>query len=320
MAKKQRIIYSIEEGARYNICYERENSYDYTKISQIYFGCRRPQVGDTISYTKTPDRLLLSLVLNDELLFERSAEEAKIIADRPYERAAYNIVKTIAKAEDCYHVCSTTGTGFAIFFEDLGDIVPKAGDHVILFLKNGSSVVGIEFNSKLLFLRTKEEQEQMNQQFADGQSKEDGKSKIDIRFDSMPRLLQHRIMMFRKYSNDFKYTEEYYEGRAMTTAFAIFSKIKSKEEMQKFELMCRREQVQLVPELKQENIKGDLFAFAFLFASLLADDALIMDIDNPSKEELLKAKTMSLPNVQAPISGHICFPRAEFISKYVESL
>ena len=118
---------------------------------------------------------------------------------------------------------------------------------------------------------------------------------------------------------NFRYEQEYYEGGVMLAGWEVYQFCKSKEKVAEFRNMDFKEQIKSVPTIESVD-SCHSYNCALIYAKLLAEDAEHMDLTNPKHEDLVNSGAMMLPNALAPLRGHICYPRKEYIEKYVKTL
>ena len=219
-----------------------------------------------------------------------------------------------------------TNEGVSFFVENkyLNGKEIKPGDEVTVY-SMCSIVIGIDLNGEHLYMKTDEqlEQERLERVARAEQEKkrrfEKNKARQDERLSKLPKLLQHKLLMYRKFDVNFRYEQEDYEGDVMLAGWAVCRFCKTQEEVTKFCNLDFAKQVTKVPEIGTVD-SSNSYACALLYAQVLAKDAEHMDVNNPKHEDLIASVTMMLPNALAPIVGHSCYPRREYIEKYVKSL
>lgn len=235
------------------------------------------------------------------------------------------IVSTVEKKENGCWVECTEGECFFVESKYLNGKEIKPGDVVTIYCICLSMIIGIDLNGERLFLKTEEQLEQERLErlaIAEQREKErfeKNKAHQDEIFSMLPKLLQHKLLMYRKFDVNFRYKQEDYEGGIMLAAWAVYKFCKSKEKITEFRNLDFEEQVKNVPEIEDVD-SWNSYSFALVYATMLAEDAEHMDLNNPKHEDLIASATMMLPNALAPIIGHICYPRKEYIEKYLKSL
>ena len=236
------------------------------------------------------------------------------------------VVDKVTKSETGYNVVSANGTGFSVPYAALKGKAVNKGDVFTLYCCCGSMIVVMDLNGEELCLEAgKDEQEQKAeraQQDLEAQAKfEERKANLDARFDALPKLLQHRLAMFRMFDNTFRRDEEDYESSSMLAGYGIFLACKNQQEIEAFgsDTLSYNERVNRVPALAAIETFNQM-DFAVRFALELWQDAQTMDLENPQKGQLLSSCVMNLANAMSPLSGCRCTPRKECIAKYVLTL
>ena len=143
---------------------------------------------------------------------------------------------------------------------------------------------------------------------------------IDARFNAFPKLLQHRIAMFRKFDKNFLQNEEDYESLAMLLGYQIFCACGTVQMIKRFRLEEPYYQIQRVPMIADRNISFNQLEFAYNFAVRVSMDASIMNINNPTHADVLNSEVMMFPNALAPLTGPRCIPRQEYIERYLAEM
>lgn len=236
------------------------------------------------------------------------------------------IVSSVKKEKNGYQVRSIDGINFFIASKYLKGKEIKAGDKVTLYCICLSMIIGMDLNGERLYLKNEEqlEQERLEQlarakQFKKEHFETKDKARQDETFSKLPKLLQHKLLMYRKFDENFRYDQENYEGGVMLAGWEVYKFCKSKEKIAEFRDMDPVEQVKNVPAIYAVD-SGNSYSCALIYAKLLAEDAEHMDLTNPKREDLVNSGAMMFPNALAPLSGHICYPRKEYIEKYVKTL
>lgn len=209
---------------------------------------------------------------------------------------------------DGYQIVSTDSVGFFIKKEYLPKgIVPKPGDIIDLMLEYGCEIVGIRLNGTLLFLKSEEEvAKEREKKLAEDKKRrqevfERQKDELDARFASFPKLLQHRIELFRMFDPNFRRDEEDYEMSAMYVGYRLY-------------LADTRD----ITNVRESMfLSGNQVSFALMFANAIKVDAQKMDINNPASDDLFNSMVMMMPNAMSPLSGSRCMPRKKCIRTYI---
>lgn len=202
----------------------------------------------------------------------------------------------------------------------------KPGDEIDLYIIQCSRIIGMDLNGHNLFLLTQEEIDAEDAAFRQDFEKRkaqrflEQKENLDARFEAFPKLLQHRIAMFRKFDQNFRQDEEEYEGLAMLLGYQIFLACKTEQEIKRFRLLDPAQRRLMVPMLSDSGISFNQLDFACYFAVMLAKDAASMDIYNPTHADLLNSGVMLMPNALAPLTGMRCKNRPACIIRYVHEL
>lgn len=235
-------------------------------------------------------------------------------------------VDTVKAEENGYQVRSVEGINFFVANKYLKGKEIKAGDNITLYCIYLSMIIGMDLNGEKLYLKTEEqlEQERLEElarakQFKKELFEKGGKARQDETFLKLPKLLQHKLLMYRKFNVNFRYEQEYYEGGVMLAGWEVYQFCKSKEKVAEFRNMDFKEQIKRVSTVETLD-SWHSYDCALAYAKLLAEDAEHMDLTDPQAEDLVNSGAMMLPNVLAPLSGHICYPRKEYIEKYVKTL
>ena len=235
-------------------------------------------------------------------------------------------VSSAVKTEDGYSVKTKRDTCYVVKFRYLRGKEVKPGDEIDLYIIQGSRIVGMDLNGQNLFLLTQEEIDAENAasrrdlEKIKAQRFLERKKNLDARFGAFPKLLQHRIAMFRKFDKNFLQNEEEYESLAMLLGYQIFLACKTEQEIKRFRLLDPVQRNQIVPMLSDSDISFNQLDFACCFAVVLAKDAASMDIYNPTHADLLNSEVMRLPDAWAPITAPRCIPRQEYIERYLAEM
>ena len=242
-----------------------------------------------------------------------------------YDKKNFKI-KTAIKSEKGFSVSTTDASIFFVDDKYLKGNTPQAGDIITLYTRGFSLIVGMDLNGERLYLKTEEQLEQERKEWQENYEREKQerfekqKDAMDSRFNALPKLLQHRLAMYRMFDENFRKDEEGYEECAIRIGYKIFLISKSEEDIKKFADLSYEEQIERVPEIASEGMSGNQFGFACYFAKGLLKDSETIDIYNPQVDKLLDSFAMAMPNALAPLSGHRCFPRKEHIQQYINTL
>ena len=230
-------------------------------------------------------------------------------------------VESVKKEENGYLVKTIDEEYFFVDKSCLKGKKIKAEDTITRYLLNGSTVIGMDLNGGFLYklglfsIETLDKDERESKELFE----KSGKARQDETFLKLPKLLQHKLLMYRKFNVNFRYEQEYYEGGVMLAGWEVYQFCKSKEKVAEFRNMDFKEQIKSVPTIESVG-SCHSYNCALIYAKLLAEDAEHMDLTDPQAEDLVNSGAMMLPNVLAPLSRHICYPRKEYIEKYVKSL
>lgn len=235
-----------------------------------------------------------------------------------------HIIKTVTECKEGFSVSTEESTGFWVEKKYLNNKSIKKGDIILLYLYNGSRIIGMDLNGSRLFLKTEEQIKQEDLEWLAKREREKQerfekeKDAMDARFNSLPKLLQHRLAMYRMFNENFRRDEETYEEHAMRIGYEISRICKNEEDVESFAGLKWAKQVKMIPEM--EDLTGNMFGFACYFAKGLLKDGKIVDINNPQIDKLIDCRIMLMANASAPFSGALCQPRKEYIEKYINTL
>lgn len=222
-----------------------------------------------------------------------------------------------------YRVMTNKGKVLFIEKKDLKGKTVNEGDEVSIYINRADQIMGLDLNGERLYLYTEEqltkkiEANNVLRECEQEECFEHTKEAQDNLFASLPKLLQHRLTMFRMFDKNFRKEQEDYEAGLIFIGYLIFLVAKTEEGINQFARQSWIEQVSLVPKLETEDISEYGFKFACYFAKCLVHDAKITDIKNPEIGKLKECLTMSIPNSQAPLRGS-CVPSGA-IEKYIKS-
>lgn len=235
-------------------------------------------------------------------------------------------VSSAVKTEYGYSVNTEQCICYAVESRYLKGKGIKPGDEIDLYTIQGSRIIGMDLNGHNLFLLTQEELDAEDAAFRQDFEKKkaqrflEQKENLDARFEAFPKLLQHRIAMYRKFDQNFRQDEEEYEGLAMLLGYQIFLACKTEQEIKRFRLLDPTQRRQIVPMLSNSGISFNQLDFAYYFAVMLAKDVASMDIYNPTHADLLNSEVMLLPNALAPLTGMRCKNRPGYIRRYLDEM
>lgn len=229
-----------------------------------------------------------------------------------------------------YYVETTNGICCGVQNRYLKGHEIKRGDEILLhavrFNPNTDKIIGIDLNGKPISLDTQDEVE--SKWLAEKQSFEASKStdflsqkeNLDIRFSSLPELLQHRIALFRKFDDNFRKNEENYESLVVLAAYQIYRLCHNPFDIMNFYFADVARKEQIAPVLREYSFSDNQLACACTLARFLNKDACSMDINAPYHVQLLHSGVMNFSNAALPFSGPRCTPRQEYITKYLVEL
>lgn len=229
-------------------------------------------------------------------------------------------IKEVNEKDFSYRVITDKGKGLFIEKKDLKGKTVNVGDELLIYINNADQIIGLDLNGERLYLYTEEQLRkklEANNVLRECEQKH-MKEKQDNFFASLPKLLQHRLTMFRMFDKNFQKEQEDYEAGLMHIGYLIFLVAKTEEGINQFARESWIEQVSLVPKLKTEDVSDHGFKFACYFAKCLVHDAKITDIKNPEIGRLKECLTMNISNAQAPLRGS-CVPSGA-IEKYIQNL
>lgn len=236
-----------------------------------------------------------------------------------------NKIETVTECENGFMV-STQDRCFLVRYTHLNGKVPKPGDVIALYLQGGSFGIGMDLNDEILYLKTEEQLEQERQEWLANREREKqeqfekNKDAMDVRFNALPKLLQHRLAMYRMFNENFRKDEENYEECAIRIGYKIFLISENEEDVKKFADLDYQEQVKQIPEIDKAGMSTNQLDFAYHFAKGLLEDAKTIDINNPQIDKLVDCFAMMIPNARSPLSGHRCFPRETYVKRYIKTL
>ena len=168
-------------------------------------------------------------------------------------------IEKISEHEDYYVISTTERTGF--FLEKkYATVIPVVGDKITLYIKNGSTIRGMDLNGKCLYYKTDSELDQEWQQWRADYSRrkkeafEKNKAQMDSDYESLPLLFRKRIDRFREEDPDFRVDSEAYELFCLTEAVKIANACETVENIEAF----KNGKSELVPDLSEEH-SGNTF-------------------------------------------------------------
>lgn len=149
------------------------------------------------------------------------------------------------------------------------------------------------------------------------------KADINKMFALLPKLLQHRIELFRKFSPNFQSEDEFYELTTVFLANKIYHHCKAKDinnfasNVDKFDIDKYTQSHWLFSKI---DMTINQVEFAKCIATSLFRDAVEqkMDIGNPDFYELQNSLTMKIPDALSPLRPPLCWPREGYIKDYIK--
>lgn len=238
------------------------------------------------------------------------------------------IIKNVNKSDDMYHIESEGGVCFALSVANIKDYVPQVGDKLHLHIECGSEIRGVDKDGKNIYYLTdaelqkrredwlKKEKERRIQDFIAENPR------LEKMFSLLPKILQHRILMFRSYIPNFRVDEEIYEMSAVFLAYKIYLHCgktgKFEENIKNFNIPKYLHTHKL---LSHYIMSYNQVEFAKYLASLITYDVREqkIDISNPTPEDIVKSFSLKLATALAPLTGSKLTPKEAFIKKYSET-
>lgn len=235
----------------------------------------------------------------------------------------------VTKCEDGFSVLSDC-TGFFMQTQNIGNVTPKVGDTITLFFINGygTEIIGMNLNGKKLYLKTPEQLEKEHAVQAARRRKEqlelfeENKEKFDQIFASFPALIRHRISLYKTYATDFRVEHEGYELHAILLGVKIYEACKIESKINNFANMDYKEQIKIIPEIETGETSGNQFQYAVYFAHAIRIDHFnnAIDLDKPTKKDLLRSYVMNVPLAISPVCGDPLYPKEKYIKKYIKQI
>ena len=240
-------------------------------------------------------------------------------------------ITNVVVDEDGFHISTEEDIHFFMEKKLIGDIVPKTGDIVTLHTYGGSCIRGMDINSKPIYYKTDEDLEKDAEAFRQEEKKrkqasfERNKPTLDKLFSLLPKLLQHRIEMFRTFVPNYRIEWEMYELTAVFLGYKVYLNCKAQsydEFCQKVDKFDIGKYVCTHKELKTFGMSLNQGNFACYLAKRIFADAndQKIDINNPSLDDLLESNVMFAPDAISPLVGSSCLPRKECIQNYITKI
>ena len=241
------------------------------------------------------------------------------------------IVTEVVEDDKRFHIETKANQPFSLEKRFLNGVVPKVGDEVKLILRYCSQIVGVDINGKKVYRLTpeqekeilKEQQRECKQRYKE--HLEESKKLLDEMFESLPRLLQCRIELFRQYVPDFKIEEDIYELSVVFLSYEIYTNCKVSNiewfsnKIDKFNVV---EYIKSHRILKKLGITAHQVMFAKAIATTIFRDSVEEGVDlfSPTKEQIKKSLVMNLPNALSSVDNLFCWPRKVYLDKFTAGL
>ena len=241
------------------------------------------------------------------------------------------IVTDVYEDEKMFHIGTENALSFGLEKRFLDNAVPKFGDRITLYLRNLNKIVGVDINDKVIYRLTKEQEQAIAlEQEAERLEKsrlrfEEVEEALNQMFENLPRLLQARIEMFRKYVENFRIEHEEYELSVAVLGYLIYRQCRA-DDISVFSDNVDRfnigECIRYNSYLKTTSMNRNQIMFAKSLATVLFRDAVEQKISlsSPTAEDLKKSLVMFMPNALASVTPAFCWPREEYVNRYIESL
>lgn len=240
-------------------------------------------------------------------------------------------ITNVVVDEDGFHISTEEDVHFFMAKKLIGGISPKTGDIVTLHTYGGSFIRGMDINSKPIYYKTDEDLEKDAEAFREQEKKrkqasfEKNKPTLDRLFSLLPKLLQHRIEMFRTFVPNYRAEWEMYELTAVFLGYKVYLNCKAQsydEFCQKVDKFDIGKYVRTHKELKTFGMSLNQGDFArYLAKGIFSDvDGIEIDIKNPNPDDLLNSRVMAIPDAISPITGGTCNPRKEYIQNYINKI
>ena len=240
-------------------------------------------------------------------------------------------VKNVIDDGDGFSITSEEGNLFFLSKEKAQGKVPKVGDIITLHTYGGCFIRGMDINSVPLYYKTDEELKQDRQKEKEEERKrreerfKELEPELNKLFALLPKILQHRIEMFRKFSPDFRVEDELYELSSVFLGSKIYHHCKANN-LEDFEANVDKFDVSKYIKthwfLSKIGVSSNQVAFAEALAVILLRDEVEnkINIKDPTIEELLVASSMRMPDALSPLRTPLCWPRENFIKDYTSQL
>lgn len=237
-------------------------------------------------------------------------------------------IKNVTKNEDGFFIEGVEGRVFFLPKEKTGEITPKIGDSLTLYTYCGCFIRGVKLNSTSLFYQTEEELQKEHQEVANHQQQKleeaykYNQADYDKVFAFLPKLLQYRIELFRKFSPDFRLKDEGYELSTVFLANKIYHHCKASNiedfssNVDKFNI---KKYLNSHWYFSTRQVSCSQVDYAKSLATVLFRDAIEqkIDIGNPSFDDLLISLTLKMPDAMSILKKPLCWPRENYIKDYI---
>ncbi len=239
------------------------------------------------------------------------------------------IVTDVFQDEKMYHVETEEGMVFGLEKRFLNGVIPKVGDRVLLHLEYCSKIVGVDINDKEVYHLTEEQQEELHREQVEKFKEhhralfEKDKEHLDKMFEVLPKLIQCRIEMYRKFVDNFRVEHEAYELSAMFLGYKLYKHCKADnyddftKRLDAFNIV---KYIRTHKLLKTRGISSNQVQFAKVFACCIFKDEITnkIDLSSPTDDMLRTSAVMEVPNALCILGDVLCNPREEYIEKYIQ--
>ena len=187
----------------------------------------------------------------------------------------------------------------------------------------------IDINGEEIYYLTHEQRKALDKEFAEEYKAcnrerfEKDRNLLDKMFSLLPKLLQDRINLYRKFVPDFRADFEDYELSAVFLSYKIYkhckadsyeSFVKNLEDFD-YDRYIRNHEV-----LKTRGMSINQVQFAQALATGLFRDEMEkkISLSAPTEAMLRMSAVMDMPNALCTIGEIFCTPRKEYIDKYIQ--
>lgn len=239
------------------------------------------------------------------------------------------IIKKVENDEDYFYIMTECNSYFGLKKEIIKDYVPKSGDKLTLDICFGSLIRGLSKDGKQIYYLTDKEIDEDNKKRLIQRKQKQINDFIkeapflEQMFNLLPKLLQHRIQIFRCFSKDFRVKEEIYEMYAVFLAYKIFLHCFNfgnfTENIVKFDI---EKYIKTHRFLSRVSMSDNQVNFAKNLAIHLCYDveSLNINIKAPNTDDIKKSRAIFLGRALSPLIGDDCTPRQYFIERYIRTL